>query len=144
MAHDKWSTRLDLQSVPIGHVLDTRMEPTSEEIKGFEDWVCPLNPHPRWERASSLRVTTEDSDGSHVLEYWAKGDQSLLTGDLDWQDAINRGPLITLEIRYVLLELTCRARSPRSKRHKTSELNNYSRSRWISNLEPNVAPGPPF
>lgn len=87
MAHDKWSTRLDLQSVPIGHVLDTRMEPTSEEIKGFEDWVCPLNPHPRWERASSLRVTTEDSDGSHVLEYWAKGDQSLLTGDLDWQDA---------------------------------------------------------
>ena len=51
------------------------------------------------------------------------------------------------DLETKILELTCRARSPEgngSIRQKTSELNNYSRSRSISNLEPKCRDGTTF
>ena len=85
--YDEWCSKLNMEDVPIGHVLDPRIEPSPEETQAFKDWTCPINAPPVWKRPSFWRTTTEDTDERRVLEYWLKGDQALVTGDLDWRDA---------------------------------------------------------
>ena len=79
--------RLELENLPLGHVLDPRPGPSQEEIDAFKNWTCPHNAPPNWHRASFWRITTEDSDHRRILEHWTKRDQALVTSNIDWHDS---------------------------------------------------------